>query len=148
MRYNSNAWRRHSVYALWYLSETLNKQIGLGSYNIVVYTAMLKVEISSFRVCLIATWKMKIKIVYFCKKLESKLRHVMRWYSFLWVDILYPSLFLVEFFFSQLTKKIFSWKNHKLRRHLISCLNLFSNFLQKYTIFIFLYHVVIKHTLS
>ena len=30
---------------------------------------------------------------------------------------------------------------------LITCLNLFSNFLQKYTIFIFLFYVSIKHTL-
>ena len=36
---------------------------------------------------------------------------------------------------------------HKNEYHLITCLNLFSNFSQKYTIFIFLFHVAIKHTL-
>ena len=37
---------------------------------------------------------------------------------------------------------------HKNEYHLITCLNLFYNFSQKYTIFIFFFHVTIKHILS
>ena len=65
---------------------------------------------TTLNVCLIATWKRKIKIVYFCEKLENKLRHVMSWYSFLWVDILYISIFLVKIFSSSTTKKNFFMK--------------------------------------
>ena len=62
----------------------------------------------------------------------------------------YPLSFIIfggNFLFLNYQRKFLHGKSHKLRRHLISCLNLFSNFSQKYTNFIFIFHVVIKHTL-
>ena len=37
-----------------------------------------KRKIKILRVCLIITWKRKLKIVYFCEKLKNKLRYEMR----------------------------------------------------------------------
>ena len=80
-------------------------------YNL-YFRTHLREKYHTIRVCLIDTRKkkIKIKIGYFCEKLKNKLRHVMRWYSFLWVDIFYLLLFLVEKFSSSTIKENFFMK--------------------------------------
>ena len=69
-------------------------------------------------------------------------------YSFLWEDVPHLSIFFVEkIFFLNHQRKILHEKSHKVRRHLTTCLNLFFKFLQKLTVFIFLFHITIKWTL-
>ena len=107
-------------------------------------------SILTFRVRLIATWKRKIIIVNFYEKLESKLRHMVKpilwlfpWRNFLWC-------LRKEKISTKNNKrwKLSTHKNEHEMKNIITYLNLYSNFSQKSTIIIFLFHVTIKRTLK
>ena len=77
----------------------------------------------------------------------------------MWCDALYlmlifmsrcPSssiIFRGKFFFLNYQRKFLHGKSYKVRRHLTTCFNFFSNFSQKSTIIILFFHVTIKRTL-
>ena len=50
----------------------------------IIFKKKPRKNIRTLRVCLIITWKRKIKIVYFCEKLKNKLRHEIRTLFNLW----------------------------------------------------------------